>query len=191
MKEKLQELLDRENLRPGQLAERLDVNPASISHILKGRNKPGIEFLQKILRAFPKLNPDWLLLDSAQYERDGATAPAATGPFVQNPGAAVGRSGPGPTGLQHGVPGSQNGGASSSAAHGTGPHAAAGNPSLFGQPFSGGSTPTASGSPFAAGASGTPAAGMPDGGSAHDKAVKRVIVLYTDNTFESYTPTTR
>ena len=32
MKEKLQELLDRENLRPGQLAERLDVNPASISH---------------------------------------------------------------------------------------------------------------------------------------------------------------
>ena len=60
MKEKLQELLDRENLRPGQLAERLDVNPASISHILKGRNKPGIEFLQKILRAFPKLNPDWL-----------------------------------------------------------------------------------------------------------------------------------
>lgn len=190
MKEKLQELLDRENLRPGQLAERLDVNPASISHILKGRNKPGIEFLQKILRAFPKLNPDWLLLDSAQYERDGATAPAATGPFVQNSGAAVGRSGPGPTGLQHGVPVAQNGGVSSSAAHGAGPHAATGNPSLFGQPVSGGSTPTASGSPFAAGASGTPAAGMP-GGAAHDKAVKRVIVLYTDNTFESYTPASR
>ena len=69
MKEKLQELLDRENLRPGQLAERLDVNPASISHILKGRNKPGIEFLQKILRAFPTLNPDWLLLDSPQMYR--------------------------------------------------------------------------------------------------------------------------
>ena len=166
MKEKLQELLDRENLRPGQLAERLDVNPASISHILKGRNKPGIEFLQKILRAFPKLNPDWLLLDSAQYERDGATA------------------------LQQGVPGAQNG-ASSSAAHVAGPHAAAGNPSLFGQPVNSGSTPTASGSLFAAGASGTPGAGMPDGGSAHDKAVKRVIVLYTDNTFESYTPTSR
>lgn len=190
MKEKLQELLDRENLRPGQLAERLDVNPASISHILKGRNKPGIEFLQKILRAFPKLNPDWLLLDSAQYERDGATAPAATTSFGQNPGATAGRAGIGTAVLQQGVPGAQNG-APSSAAHVAGPHAAAGNPSLFGQPVNSGSTPTASGSLFAAGASGTPGAGMPDGGSAHDKAVKRVIVLYTDNTFESYTPTSR
>lgn len=191
MKEKLQELLDRENLRPGQLAERLDVNPASISHILKGRNKPGIEFLQKILRAFPKLNPDWLLLDSAQYERDGATAPSAATSFGQNPGATAGRAGIGTAGLQHGVPGSQNGGVSSSAALGAGPHAAAGNPSLFGQPVNSGSPPTASGSLFAAGASETPGAGMPDGGSAHDKTVKRVIVLYTDNTFESYTPTSR
>ena len=141
MKEKLQELLDRENLRPGQLAERLDVNPASISHILKGRNKPGIEFLQKILRAFPKLNPDWLLLDSAQYERDGATAPSAATSFGQNPGATAGRAGIGTAGLQQGVPGAQNG-ASSSAAHVAGPHAAAGNPSLFGQPVNSGSTPT-------------------------------------------------
>ena len=144
MKEKLQELLDRENLRPGQLAERLDVNPASISHILKGRNKPGIEFLQKILRAFPKLNPDWLLLDSAQYERDGATAPSAATSFGQNPGATAGRAGIGTAGLQQGVPGAQNG-ASSSAAHVASPHAAAGNPSLFGQPVNSGSTPTASG----------------------------------------------
>ena len=179
MKEKLQELLDRENLRPGQLAERLDVNPASIS-----------QFLQKILRAFPKLNPDWLLLDSAQYERDGATAPAAATSFGQDPGATAGRAGIGTAGLQQGVPGAQNG-ASSSAAHVAGPHAAAGNPSLFGQPVNSGSTPTASGSLFATGTSGTPGAGMPDGGSAHDKAVKRVIVLYTDNTFESYTPTSR
>ena len=186
MKEKLQELLDRENLRPGQLAERLDVNPASISHILKGRNKPGIEFLQKILRAFPKLNPDWLLLDSAQYERDGATAPAAATSFGQNPGATAGRAGIGTAGLQQGVPGAQNG-APSTAAHVAGPHAAAGNPSLFVS----GQAATASGSLFAAGASGTPGAGMPDGGSAHDKVVKRVIVLYTDNTFESYTPTSR
>ena len=174
MKEKLQEL--------------------RISHILKGRNKPGIEFLQKILRAFPKLNPDWLLLDSAQYERDGATAPAATTSFGQNPGATAGRAGIGTAVLQQGVPGAQNGaqnGAPSTAAHVAGPHAAVGNPSLFGQPVNSGSTPTASGSLFAAGASGTPGAGMPNGGSAHDKAVKRVIVLYTDNTFESYTPTSR
>ena len=82
----MQELLDRENLRPGQLAERLDVNPASISHILKGRNKPGIEFLQKILRAFPKLNPDWLLLDAPNMYRE-----------EQNPAAPSAQQGPAAT----------------------------------------------------------------------------------------------
>lgn len=69
MREKLLELLTREGLRPSQLAEMLEINPAGISHILAGRNKPSFELLQKILRRFPRINPDWLLLDSDQMYR--------------------------------------------------------------------------------------------------------------------------
>ena len=70
MKEKLLDLMKHEGLKPSQLAEMLGINPAGISHILKDRNKPSFDLLQKILRRFPQLNPDWLLLDSTQMYRD-------------------------------------------------------------------------------------------------------------------------
>ena len=81
MKEKLLELMKREGLKPSQLAEMLGINPAGISHILAGRNKPGFDLLQKILRRFPQINPDWLLLDSTQMYRDEpAGLPQASAP---------------------------------------------------------------------------------------------------------------
>lgn len=71
MKEKLQLLMDRLQLRPGQFAKMVDVNPAMISHILAERNKPGVDLLQKILARFPQVSPDWLLLDSGEMFREG------------------------------------------------------------------------------------------------------------------------
>ena len=58
MREKLLDLMKNEGLKPSQLAELLGINPAGISHILAGRNKPGFDLLQKILRRFPRINPD-------------------------------------------------------------------------------------------------------------------------------------
>ena len=81
MREKLLDLMKSEGLKPSQLAELLGVNPAGISHILAGRNKPGFDLLQKILRRFPQINPDWLLLDSQQMyraENGGRRSPDAT-----------------------------------------------------------------------------------------------------------------
>ena len=69
MREKLLDLMKNEGLKPSQLAELLGINPAGISHILAGRNKPGFDLLQKILRRFPRINPDWLLLDSDKMYR--------------------------------------------------------------------------------------------------------------------------
>ena len=73
MKEKLLELMQREGLNASRLAEMLDANPAAISHILAGRNKPGFDLLQKILRRFPRIDPDWLLLDAKEMYRNGRT----------------------------------------------------------------------------------------------------------------------
>ena len=79
MQEKLRDFLNSEGLKPSQFADMLGVNPAGISHLLAGRNKPGYELLQKMLRRFPQLNPDWLLLDQGpMYRSEGAvSAPAA------------------------------------------------------------------------------------------------------------------
>lgn len=71
MKAKLQHLIKSEGLTASRFAEMLEIQPAGVSHILAGRNKPSFDLLQKILRRFPKINPDWLLLDSEQMYREG------------------------------------------------------------------------------------------------------------------------
>ena len=58
MKEKLQQLMKSEGLTSSRMAEILGIQPSGISHILAGRNKPGFDLLQKILRRFPRVNPD-------------------------------------------------------------------------------------------------------------------------------------
>ncbi len=73
MKEKFLDLMKNEGLKSSQLAEILEVNPAGISHIIAGRNKPGYDLLQKILRRFPRINPDWLILDSGPMYRSKYT----------------------------------------------------------------------------------------------------------------------
>jgi len=78
MKEKIQLLMTRERLKSVQLAKILGIQSAGISHILSGRNKPSCDLLQKILRSFPQINPDWLLLDSKQmYRTDSLETQAA------------------------------------------------------------------------------------------------------------------
>ena len=74
MREKLQLLMNAENLTGSKLAEYLGIQP-SISHILGGRNKPSLDFVQKILQRYPRINPDWLLLDSDEmYRADSSPA---------------------------------------------------------------------------------------------------------------------
>ncbi|MDD3108738.1 MAG: helix-turn-helix transcriptional regulator [Alistipes sp.] len=62
MKDRLSKFMEQERLTASRLSEILGVQPATISHILSGRNKPSFEFIEKMLMRFPKVNPDWLLL---------------------------------------------------------------------------------------------------------------------------------
>ena len=86
MREKLQILMNSENLTGSKLAEYLGIQPSSISHILGGRNKPSLDFVQKILQRYPRINPDWLLLDSEEMYRPHTSQPAASAqlPFDNN-----------------------------------------------------------------------------------------------------------
>ena len=74
MKEKFQQFMIQEGLNASRLAEMLGIQPAAISHLLSGRNKPSFDLLQKLFHKFPRLNPDWLLLDSNQMYRPTGTA---------------------------------------------------------------------------------------------------------------------
>ena len=74
MNEKLRILMQRENLTASRLAEILEIQPAAVSHILKGRNKPSFELVCKLVNRFPKINPYWLLGNSEQIYNEGAAA---------------------------------------------------------------------------------------------------------------------
>ena len=58
---RLKKWMENEDLKPSELADNIGVNRATISHILSGRNKPSIDFLQKILTIYPVLNANWLI----------------------------------------------------------------------------------------------------------------------------------
>ena len=73
MKEKFQQFMISKGLNASRLAEMLGIQPAAVSHILSGRNKPSFDLLQKLLKTFPELNPDWLLLDSNRMYRDSTS----------------------------------------------------------------------------------------------------------------------
>ena len=157
MREKLLDLMKNEGLKPSQLAEQLEINPAGISHILAGRNKPGFDLLQKILRRFPRINPDWLLLDSDKMYRD--EYPAASSCQQASRTTAAQRSSPElgndlftptlPGGLRADEKQTQD-------ADGHDGSATQFPPALFGK-----------------------------------ANIKRVVVLYDDQTFESFTPSTK
>jgi transcriptional regulator with XRE-family HTH domain len=53
--------MESESLKPSALADNIGVNRATISHILSGRNKPSIDFLQKLLHSYSALNANWLI----------------------------------------------------------------------------------------------------------------------------------
>lgn len=84
MRDKLLLLMKNEGLTSSRLAELLGIQPSSISHILGGRNKPSFDFVQKILRRFPNINPDWLLIDKGDMYRSALTESASTEPMMQS-----------------------------------------------------------------------------------------------------------
>lgn len=76
MIERIRKLINSKNLNAAQFADQIGVQRSSISHVLSGRNKPSLEFIQKILNTFPDVNSDWLL--SGQGEIDQKTGSRAS-----------------------------------------------------------------------------------------------------------------
>lgn len=77
MNVRLQQFLSAENMSQSQLADRLGVAKASISHIIAGRNKPGFDLILALSRQFPDLNLEWLITGSGKmYKGPQSPAPA-------------------------------------------------------------------------------------------------------------------
>jgi len=61
MNDKVNSILKHYKLTSSQFADEIGVQRSSVSHVLSGRNKPGFDFIRKIMLKFPEINAEWLL----------------------------------------------------------------------------------------------------------------------------------
>ena len=67
---RLKIIIEHYDISAAVLAEKMAVQRSSISHILSGRNKPSLDFVMKILKAFPEVELYWLLNGDGEFPKD-------------------------------------------------------------------------------------------------------------------------
>ena len=197
MNRRFQTILDLENLSPAQLADRLGVQRSGISHILSGRNKPSFELLQRVVQSFPEISAEWLITGNGKplkEQNQAATSGAASG---ATSGATSGTANSRSSGTTTSITPSTTSGSNNSSTSGT----ISGATPPFEGLFNSSEEVTESQKP----AQTSDIEGIEDEISdfqplqssffntnpANDRekrALKRVILIYNDNTFEELLP---
>lgn len=70
---RLKTIIDHYSISAAIMAEKMDVQRSSISHILSGRNKPSLDFVMKVLTAFPEVELYWLLNGTGTFPKGSNT----------------------------------------------------------------------------------------------------------------------
>ena len=189
MNRRFQTILDLENLSPAQLADRLGVQRSGISHILSGRNKPSFELLQRVVQSFPEISAEWLITGNGKplKEQNQAAASGATS------GAANSRS----SGTTPSISPSTTSGSNNSSTSGTISGATPPFEGLFNsseaatEPQIPAQTSDIEGIEDEISDFQPLQSSIFDANPANDRekrALKRVILIYNDNTFEELLP---
>ncbi len=89
MNDRISLVLRTKNITPSQLADEIGVQRSGVSHILNGRNKPSLDFIQKLLKRYPDISMAWLMLGEGAmmnpYPSTGGVAnkpPASKAPLM-------------------------------------------------------------------------------------------------------------
>ena len=77
-KDKIEKIMQIENLNSAQFAAEIGIQGSTLSHILNGRNNPSLDVLKKILNRFRTINPEWLILDAGTMYRQEKHSHART-----------------------------------------------------------------------------------------------------------------
>lgn len=73
--QKLELILSYYQLTASSFADKIGVQRSSISHLLSGRNKPGLEFVIKIVEYFPEVDLYWFLMDMGTFPKSELPQP--------------------------------------------------------------------------------------------------------------------
>ena len=75
--ERLKIIMTTNRLNAGTFADKIGIQRSNMSHVLTGRNKPSLDFIEKVLIAFPRVNAHWLIFGdlSSQNEPNSILSP--------------------------------------------------------------------------------------------------------------------
>ena len=189
MNRRFQTILDLENLSPAQLADRLGVQRSGISHILSGRNKPSFELLQRVVQSFPEISAEWLITGNGKPLKEQNQAAAS--------GAASGAANSRSSGTTPSITPSTTSGSNNSSTSGTISGATPPFEGLFNSSESATEPQIPAQTSDIEGIEDEISDFQPlqssifDANPANDRekrALKRVILIYNDNTFEELLP---
>lgn len=193
MNRRFQTILDLENLSPAQLADRLGVQRSGISHILSGRNKPSFELLQRVVQSFPEISAEWLITGNGKPLKEQNQAAASGAASSAASSAANSRS----SGTTPSISPSTTSGSNNSSTSGTISGATPPFEGLFNsseaatEPQIPAQTSDIEGIEDEISDFQPLQSSIFDANPANDRekrALKRVILIYNDNTFEELLP---
>ncbi|MDR6302147.1 helix-turn-helix domain-containing protein [Mesonia maritima] len=72
---RLEKIIDYYEFSAASFADKIQVGRSSISHILSGRNKPSLDFVLKIVSAFPEVELYWLLNGKGSFPKNAVPSP--------------------------------------------------------------------------------------------------------------------
>lgn len=62
MKDRLRQIINYTALKQTEFADKLHVQRSNISHFLSGRNKPRLDFIEKLKDAYPEISLEWFIM---------------------------------------------------------------------------------------------------------------------------------
>lgn len=68
--ERLKKIMEYYGLTASALAESIEIQRSSISHLLSGRNKPSLDFVLKVLEKYPEVELYWLLNGKGSFPKE-------------------------------------------------------------------------------------------------------------------------
>ncbi len=69
-------VMDSKQLSRSAFANILETSLPVLTHISSGRNKPGLELIQRLIEKFPDISPDWLLTGTGSMLRQKNIMPS-------------------------------------------------------------------------------------------------------------------
>ncbi len=66
---RIQEVMDHYGLTVSAFADEIGVQRSSISHLLNGRNKPSLDFVMKLVTAYPEVDLYWLMKGEGEFPK--------------------------------------------------------------------------------------------------------------------------